>query len=347
MNYFIFNKDMDYRRGKGSNLHIEGGMLMVEDPAPLKPGMFLSRMLDSREEENRWHRLVMEAELGENMAVYMNLYATDSQAEVMRIESCRGDLGEILRFLEPLKQLSVRNPEDILLHQVQGRYLWISMRLHGNGTGSPLIRRIRVDFPKETWMQYLPEIYQGKKGGFLERYLSIFQSVYDDLGRNIRNNASYLDIQAASPESLLWLSQWICTGNSHLWKPERLKEFLREGASVYERLGTPGGLVRMVEIYTGYVPYLAEPGPEANPHLFYLYIPEAAVASPREYQALLRIIREGKPGDMEVQVIALKPYLFLDQDTYLGINSVVNQYEEGVLDGGMSIPYAVLGGRKE
>lgn len=347
MNYFVFNKDMDYRRGTGSNLHIEGGKLQVEDCAPHRPGVFLSRMLDSREEETRWHRLVMEWELGDNMAVYLNLYATDSLAEVTRIESGAGELEEKLRLLEPLKRLSVRNPEDILLYQIQGRYLWISMTLHGNGTGSPLIHQIRVYFPKETWMKFLPEIYQGEKGEFLERYLSIFQSVYDDLGRNIHNSASYLDIQAASPEFLIWLSQWICAGNSHLWKPERLKEYLREGASVYERLGTPGGLARMVEIYTGFAPYLAEPGPEDNPHLFYLYIPEEAVASPREYQALLRIIREGKPADMEVQVIALKPYLFLDQDTYLGINSVVNQYEEGVLDQRASIPYAVLGGREE
>lgn len=361
MNYFIFNKDMDYRRGTAVNLHIEGGRLSVENPEPGRPGMFLSRVLDSREKENRWHRLVMEAELGDNMAVYMDLYATDSQTEVRRIESRRQELKEAweqagtgglypqeaLQVLDSVKRLSARNPRDILLHQVQGRYLWISMTLYGNGSGSPVIHRLQVDFPKETWLEYLPEIYQGEKGEFLERYLSIFQSVYDDMGRKIRHSAAYMDIQAASPEFLLWLSRWISTGSSHLWRPERLKEYLKEGASVYKRLGTPQALVRIVEIYTGFTPYLAEPGPGGNPHLFCLYIPEEAVASPREYQALLRIIREGKPADMEVQVIALKPFVFLDQDTYLGINSVINEYGEGVLDGGSSIPYAVLGGREE
>lgn len=193
-------------------------------------------------------------------------------------------------------------------------------------------------------MRYLPEVYQGKDGEFLERYLCVFQSIYDGLEEDIRQDAMCLDLQSAAPDLLMWLGEWLCAGNSHLWKPENLKQYLKPGAEVYRNLGTPGALVRMVELYTGFAPYLREAGPGDNPHLFRLYINEEAVASPRQYQALLRVIREGKPADMEVQVIALKPYVFLDQDTYLGINSVLNQYGQAVLDSGSSIPYAVLGG---
>lgn len=352
MKYFIFNKDMDYERGAYANLRIAGGTVQTKDPG--RPGIFLSRILDSREEETVWHRLVMDAVYGDNMAVYLKIYGADSTAEAgLSWERCRtywldGDEPDGRAAGGPgmagTPGLEYRNPQDILLHKVKGRYLWFVLILHGNGAGSPVIRQIRLYVPKETWMRFLPEVYQGADGEFLERYLCIFQSIYDSLEEKIRQDAILLDLQAADPQLLLWLSGWLCAGNSHLWKPDNLKQYLAEGAAVYQKLGTAGALVRMVELYTGFRPYLREPGPGDNPHLFRLYIMEEAVAAPRQYQALLRVIREGKPADMEVQVIALKPFVFLDRDTYLGVNSVLNQYGQAVLDSGSSMPYAVLGG---
>lgn len=347
MNYFIFNKETDYLRGLEANLLVKGKELRLKEPESGKPGLFLSRILDSREKETVWHRLVMDVWLGGNMAAYLNVYAADSLVSVPQPESREGTVELTEAFLlkmQPYLMLTAKNPRDILLHRVKGRYLWFALILHGNGMEGPVLGNIRVYFPKETWMRFLPEVYQGKDGEFLERYLCIFQSIYDGLEEDIRQNALSLDLQSAAPELLMWLAGWLCAGDSHLWKPHNLKQYLKTGAEVYKSLGTPGALVRMVELYTGFAPYLREAGPGDNPHLFRLYISEEAVASPRQYQALLRVIREGKPADMEVQVIALKPYVFLDQDTYLGINSVLNQYGQAVLDSGSSIPYAVLGG---
>lgn len=356
MKYFIFNKDMDYERGVYSNLLTAQGTIRAKNPDSGRPGIFLSRILDSREEETIWHRLVMESACGDNMAIRLKVHAADSAVRAaMAWERCRqGCLEGTTENVgsggtdaaESCLCLESENPQDILLHRVRGRYLWFILILYGNGDGSPIVRDIRLYFPKETWMRFLPEIYQGAESDFLERYLCIFQSVYDSLGDKIRRDAIFLDLQAADPQLLLWLSGWLCAGNSHLWKPEQLKQYLKTGAMVYKNLGTAGALERMVKLYTGFKPYLREPGTGDNPHLFRLYIMEEAVASPRQYQALLRIIREGKPADMEVQVIPLKAFVFLNQDTYLGINSVLNQYGQAVLDSGSSIPYAVLGGRE-
>lgn len=351
MKYFIFNKDMDYRRGVSSNLHVEQGSIRAEDPAVGNPGIFLSRILDSREKETAWHRLVMKSELPDNTAVYLNIYATDSPEQVKLYEgwkrACRQVTETELEVFSHLLRLSARNPEDILLYQVKGRYLWFSLTVYGNGSAGPVIRHLRIYFPKDTWMKYLPEIYQGENGAFLERYLSVFQTMYDEMDEKIRNDAAYMDIGLASSQRLEQLSGWLCMDNSHLWRPERLKEYLKPGATLYRRLGTAGALVRMVETYTGETPYIREGEQGGSPHLFRLYIGEKAVYSSGKYQALLRVIREWKPADMEVQVIALKPYVFLDQDTYLGINSVLNRYGQAVLDSGSSMPYAVLGGREE
>lgn len=352
MKYFIFNKAMDYRRGDSRNLRLEGGSASLEAEAGAAPGVFLSRALDSGEKGCRWHRLVMDFQTGENMAVLLYVFSTDSKIEVERftakgIPEAQRDPGALMEELKPCLRGTFRNPGDILLHQITGRYLWLGLVLWGNGSAGPVIHEILVYFPRESWNRYLPEIYQDGSQEFLERYLSIFQSLYMGLEAEIRSFASYLDLGAAPDEALPWLASWLGVEDSGLWPPERLRAYLGQWAGLCCMRGTPGGLVRLVELYTGYPVYLQEGAPGEDAHCFRLLLDEAAVAGVREYQALLQVIREGKPADMEVSVIALKPWIFLDRHTYLGINSRLNQYGQAALDCGDSIPYAVLGGKNQ
>lgn len=359
MKYFIFNKDMDYRRGIYCNLRLSCGSAALEAETGGAPGVFLSRVLDSGEKGCRWHRLVMDLQVGENMAVFLYLFSTDSQIEAEAFTANRrreelmtghdqaSDPAPLMEQLKPFLRGTFRNPRDILLHQITGRYLWLGLALWGNGAAGPVIREIRLYFPRESWNRYLPEIYQDESQVFLDQFLSIFQSLYMDLETQIRGSSRYLDLGAAPDEVLPWLASWLGVEDSDLWPPERLRSYLVQWPELCRLRGTPVGLIRLVELYTGYPVYLQERAPGDDVHCFRLFIDEAAVAGAREYQALLQVIREGKPADMEVFVIALKPWVFLDQHTYLGINSRLNQYGEAALDCGDSIPYAVLGGNDQ
>ena len=85
-------------------------------------------------------------------------------------------------------QAVFKKPEDVLLHQVKGRYLWFKVILAGQKGREPEISRMQIYFPKDTWLKYLPEVYQNdvESASFLERYLAIFQSVYEDMTKRIR-----------------------------------------------------------------------------------------------------------------------------------------------------------------
>ena len=348
MKYLVLNKESDYRRGRWQNLCFEDGELRLADCSAKKPGRFFSRTLDSGEKETIWHRMVMEASIGENMAVYVCLYATDSNLRVKQIEEAwnreEDFLSQAESSLSEICMLKLRNPEDILRHQVQGRYLWLGMTLWGSQTGSPGVSMIQIYFPKEVWNRYLPEIYQDRNQEFLERFLAVFQSLYEDMDRRIRKDTSWLDLQAVDDEKLVWLASWLHVENSHLWKPEQLRQYLSEGSELFERRGTPGGLIRMVELFTGEKPWLAEAEGTEDPHCFTLYLREQVVASSRDYRAVERIVREGKPAGMEVCLVILRPYFFLDQNTYLGINSWMNDYGPAVLESGSAFDFVVLKG---
>lgn len=84
----------------------------------------------------------------------------------------------------------------------------------------------------------------------------------------------------------------------------------------------------------------------ADPYKFQVIVREQDVPTVREYQTLLKIIREVKPAYMETDLIVLKPYIFLDQHTYLGINSVLGEYQNMSLDGASMLSFSVLGDDK-
>jgi len=49
-----------------------------------------------------------------------------------------------------------------------------------------------------------------------------------------------------------------------------------------------------------------------------------------------------KPAHMECRIVALKPYIFLGQHSYLGINSVLGQYKAFQLDGLCAVPFSIV-----
>lgn len=350
MDYYLFNKAQDYRRGQMENLRFEDGRLKLLDAGSGKPGVFLSRTLDSWEKETIWHRLFMQAEIGGNMAVSLHLYAADSEAQRLEVESRRNrtenhSLQQTLEAMKDLEKFSARSPEDVLLHQVQGRYLWIGLILWGDGKRGPEISLIQIYFPKESWTKYLPELYQTEESEFLNRFLAIFQTLYDGLEKEIRGSARYLDVQAAQPKALEQLGRWLHVDNSHLWTTEHLRKYLEHGAQTYENRGTAAALERKVEIFTGEKPFIKEGMTGEMPYRFQLFLSEQAVPDQKTYLALGRIVREGKPADMEADIVILRPWLILGQHTYLGVNSYLNCYQEASLDGQGMMGSTMLGGK--
>ena len=368
MKYFVFNKEDDYKRGFAWNaLYLPDG-LQIAPKAVSQGGVFFSRLLDSREKETVWHRLVVQSESLGDASIRFTFYV--SEERVIRIDGEVQDLDAFIKdpdrtwqekesALQPYKVKTMFNPTDALLHEATGRYLWFSVELYGQGDVSPKISHMKIYLPRRSWLGYLPEIYQTEpeSKSFIERYLNIFQSLYEDLEQDISRIARYFDPDVVEGEFLQWLAEWVAIDDAYIWDEEKLRYLIKNGMRIYRMRGTRQALAEMVELYLGEKPYIVEQhqleGYEgearhsglitglygANSYYFTVIVSEKSVPSSKEHKTLLRIIESAKPAHVEANVVVLKPYIFLDKYSYLGMNSVLGQYRPANLDGFSAVPF--------
>lgn len=368
LHYFIFNKSTDYRRGYLKNMEVDGGTIRPERGIH-DEAVFISRLLDSLEAETIWHRLKIRRELGLPGTFRLSVYAGNQNK--LFFEGGELGLEELIQrndipleekriAMAPWLQKEVTGKEDVLLHEVRGRYLWIMIEMYPQQTGSELAD-IQIYFPRRSWIEYLPEIYQREdRDGFLERYLGIFQTIYEDLNDEIRAVSKRFDVDLTEKQYLAWLAQWLGIGNGHIWSEKQLRRLLKEGVGLYKRRGTRQGITDFVALYTGEAPFLVEGHQLSsfrgdkerikqlhrlytdNPLSLTVLVREEVIHSRQQQKALTELLEEVKPVQLELNLILLKPYIFVGRYSYLGINSVLGSYRNMRLDGHSAVPFAVL-----
>lgn len=372
LNYFLFNKRSDYERGFLSNMHAEDDRICAVTGGRNK-AVFISRVLDSQEIEMHWHRLHLSMGGADHAVFRLSVYANNENSLIYEGERIK--LSQFIRqedlpvedklaAMEPYRQKQVTGTEDVLLHEVAGRYLWIAVEVYGQQNMKVLLSDIRISFPMQTWMNYLPEIYQETdyENTFLQRFLGIFQTIYEDREEYITNIAQYFNVDSTGMEMLRLMAGWLDIRESYIWSEEQLRRLLQNAVHMYKKRGTRQGIMEFVKLYTGEEPFIVENHQvkgfrrgEAhssmeylygkNPYEFVVLVREECLHSAREEKTLRRIIEDVKPAHMQMRLITLKPYFFLGVYTYLGVNSVLGQYKDMSLDGHAVLPFAVLGAK--
>ena len=370
LNYFIFNKAQDYRRG-----YMER---MEYGPDGLRPtegdherSVFLSRILDSREEQMNWHRLTLEYGGSGEVPVRISIYASDEREVLWRgkriaLEDLVADqaapIGERREMMASCLQKTMDQAADILLHEVVGRYLWILLEMYGQEENA-CINRIRISFPSRSWMLQLPEIYRKAdcKKMFLERYLALFQTMYEDLNDQIAGSARLFDMESTEKRYLDQLARWLDIRQCYMWPEEKLRMLLRRAISLYQRRGTRQGLLDFIALYTGEKPFCIEffqLEDYAQERAYYdrlrelygnrkgqvtILVRDGAAPTTEQYKILEKLIEEMKPAQTDVKLTVLKPYIFLNGHSYLGVNSVLGRYQAAALNGRSMVPFLSLG----
>ena len=143
------------------------------------------------------------------------------------------------------------DPRDALLEDAVGQYLWVELSLLGTESTSPSLRTFRAYFPGQSYVRYLPEIYQEDpvSAAFLERYLSIFESVFTDVEEEIGASTRYLDSQGIPAEYLSWLDRWLSLDPGETWSENAHRRLLARAPELFEKRGTPAGILEVVRIF--------------------------------------------------------------------------------------------------
>lgn len=153
------------------------------------------------------------------------------------------------------KQMGEPNPSDALLESAEGRYLWVKIELIGSEHSSPRVGSFRAYFPRTSYLRYLPAIYRRDEASaeFLERFLSIFESVFVDVEEEIGSVTRYLDPGGVPAEDLPWLGSWMALETDEDWPEPARRELVSRAPELLKKRGTREGLLEILRIYIRHV----------------------------------------------------------------------------------------------
>lgn len=333
-------------------------------------GIWLSDGLDSGIPGNVWHKIVVHATTTSDTQLNFRFFAQDTTD--IAVAGQRLDLNHYIRDssipvqdkLETLSKLwsePLTDPDDALLH-VKGRYLWIYIELIGSQQHTPIVHSMEVHFPRQSYLQYLPTIYERNPATkhFLERFLSIFQTLLEETDEGIRQAVRALDPQHAGSASLRWLLGWLGIEADDHWSDEQLMALLKQAPILYNMRGTRYAMEAMVQIYTGEKPIILEydqvkplkENPEledvaeklyaAEPNVFNVLVKPEHADTEVKRLTLEQIIDAFKPVFSTGKLVILQPWVYMDLHSYLGLNTVLSEPTLLKLDGRSSMPHHTI-----
>ncbi|MFI3212038.1 MAG: hypothetical protein R3Y24_01715 [Eubacteriales bacterium] len=247
-------------------LGLEGGRLfrtsLTDDYLLVGQGggnfYYLSPVFDTLEMGETFHRFQLEGEFYQCKKEII-VAATDRDLRYL-LEDEKTGLPEIVETLKTCSYQRKVNHNDFLLHELTGRYVWILICISAARIDSSFeIEGFSVVFPKSSFIEYLPEVYQNDKDTFFYRYMAALQSLYVDLEEEVSKVPKYLDYQLVDDERLKILSNWVgLQGDKLPYTPEQLRKIMTDLGSIQSGKGTITILKKMIHMMTGKEPIIVE-----------------------------------------------------------------------------------------
>lgn len=198
------------------------------------------RRLDADEPAMEWHRTTLEFEVTDpGTQIRLEYYATDN-------DHLRLDLAN--REWRPLDR---PNPPDAFLPDAIGRFLWVKLDIVGTADASPTVSAFRAYFPRQSYLRYLPAIYQEDEhsAAFLERFLSIFESIFVDLEEEIESTTKFIDSYGIPARYLPWLGGWLAIAVDETWSHAAIRKLIQEAPALFKKRGTKAGLLAVLDVF--------------------------------------------------------------------------------------------------
>lgn len=341
------------QRGWHPGLSLEEDGTLLADQKEAVHYLYL-RAIDGGREEASWGRLRFDVTCSEHMVYYLYAAAFDEDSfyrnqKPVKIEDflCSQEESHSIkrRFLKEAGFTKWINQSDVLLYEMQGRYLYLVLEILGEGEFS--LSKMRVDQQGDSFMQTFPEVYR-EKNSFFHRYLSVFSSIYQDFQEDIDHLPDLLNLETC-PASLLsvyagWLGLQV--GENFL-EEEILRKLVKEAYALGRIKGTKEALLRIAKIVLDeevlvlernvMSAYIQQEQLEQMNRLYGHSVHDVTILvntplSEVKKSQLLFLMDQYRPIRSRLHVICLKKSSILDSYTYLDINAQVPWQGEGSLD---------------
>jgi phage tail-like protein len=219
-----------------------------ETPAPeagqfVTDGEFTTHLIDSGISRCRWHRVRIEADIPPGTAVSVAVVVSEDD-----------------EFAESDWQTAPAGVTDFLVDQPPGRHLTLRARLSGDSAATPVLHRIRLDFPRSTSADLLPAAFRQDPAAddFTERFLSLFDATVAEIDRVVERYPALLDPAGLPDAALPWLAGLLGLSFEAGWDAGTRRKLITAAPGLYRRRGTPGALKEAIDIVFGVTPVIDE-----------------------------------------------------------------------------------------
>ena len=240
---------------------IDSERLFVLSRIAFRKSGYYCGIFDAKQNNCQWHRILFDSDLPARSSLVISTFTSDDpilpESSNSNSNSSSGSSGHEWDSMTFAGGFAAG---DMLVQNPAGRYLALKIGFESDSTVSPVMRNLRVYYPRDTYLKYLPAIYQQDTDSrdFLSRFLPIFESVMLTIEDKISNSSRYYNPLAAPDEFVSWLASWLDFALDDKWSDDKKRRLILRAVSLYKERGTGEGLLDHIEIYSGYRPAIIE-----------------------------------------------------------------------------------------
>lgn len=275
LHFFLLDGRNGWQTGRADGVTHRGrdGALVLEPVAESTPegeerrklrGTWISEPLDSEIQACVWHRAVFDVQVPAGAKVVVSTATSQTPCDLDELDGLWTPafdiVGEPAASEEALESSQALEAPDApgsphqegLVQSRGGRYLRLRLELNGDGDNTPAVRSVRIHFPRETWLPYLPAVFSDNEARrwFLDRFLSIFHTPWSEIGYQIDTFYRYLDPRTVPPGPFLdYLAGWLGQPLEGTWGPRQNRRLLTATPRLLPYRGTEAALREFVRVY--------------------------------------------------------------------------------------------------
>lgn len=226
----------------------------------LTQGQLLTLALDSGMARCRWHRVRWHGSVPAGTT--LSIFVSSSEEPTPPPQGVSDGIWTAFAAGRPHPSdwQRVDNQHDFLVQQPPGRYLFVRIRMTGDGRQTPRLARMRLDFPRQTSLDQLPVVFRDspESEDFSERFLALFDAFLEDVDDHIARLPALLDVEGVPDGVLSWLGSFLDIAMDPAWDAARRRRLLQAAPKLYRLRGTLDGMRAAIRLVFDAEPVIRE-----------------------------------------------------------------------------------------
>jgi phage tail-like protein len=270
-NGFVFAGEAVGYHGPVAALALDGkGYLLVHSGTGLAPvrltigkgyrtaGHLWSEPIRPGVEKVNWHRLRAEMQrLDSNAHLHFFIHTSNDESQSPPAPSLDTHGGDPFAGWSPV----AIDVTDFLIEGEDSCCLWVGALFTGDGSVTPVVSQLRVEFNHVMYADYLPAIYRKETPctDFLVRLLALFESFFGEVEDEIAGLPALFDALVVPANYLGWLASWLALELDEDWDEAMKRRVIGDAFEAYARRGTAEGLRQSLRVFAGVDAVIEEP----------------------------------------------------------------------------------------